>query len=35
MTGCEIDEEGVWTDVSVNQNEGNHQARILLIEKKG
>lgn len=33
-TGQEIDEEGVWTDVSFNQTEGNHQGRILVIEKK-
>lgn len=35
MTGREIDEDGVWTDVAINQTEGNHQGRILTIRKKG
>ena len=35
MTASQIDEEGLWADVSANQNEGNNHARFFFLEKKG
>ena len=35
MTAAQIDAEGLWADVSVNQDEGNNHARFFFLEKKG